>query len=985
MNFRRKVLICLVVLSITAIASASASGSGLTDLVDPFIGTGGHGHTYPGASVPFGMVQLSPDTRLTGWDGCSGYHYSDSLVYGFSHTHLSGTGCSDLGDILFAATTGPLILSNGAGGEPGYRSRFSHSREEAGCGYYSVFLEDYGVLAELTVTERCGFHRYTFPESENSSIIIDLKHRDRVIESGIRFAGEKRVEGFRRSSGWASDQKVFFAAEFSAAPVRRGVALDGRILEGRKSAYGEDVRGFLSFRTGEGQKVMVKVGISAVSIEGARRNLEAELAGRDFEGVRERADSLWERELGRIEVKGGGRERRTVFYTALYHAFLCPNLYTDADGRYRGMDDRIHAAGDYTHYTVFSLWDTYRALHPLFTIVQRERTLDFIKTLLNNYRQGGRLPVWELAANETDCMIGYHSVPVIADAYIKGIRGFDAHLALEAMKSSASRDHFGLEEFRKHGFIPSGSFGESVSRTLEYAYDDWCVAMMAREMGREEDYREFIIRAQFYLNLFDPVTRFMRARRNGGWLEPFDPSEVNFNYTEANSWQYSFYVPQDISSLIELHGGDRGFEDKLDRLFSESSETGGLDLPDVSGMIGQYAHGNEPSHHIAWLYSYVGNPSRTADMVREIAREMYTAGPDGYSGNEDCGQMSAWYIFSAIGFYPVTPGSRMYALGAPLFDEVTINLEGGGEFVIRADNLSGGNRYLNEVSLNGEPLSSPFLDHAGIVPGGSLVFRMGSSPEISWKSDRTVSRIEKPRLVPSPYLSPSRRVFAEDMEVVMECAEEEARIYYTTDGSDPLPGNRSSKLYREPLYISENSTLRARAVAEGMVHSRPVTAVYHRLPSGITIDIKNDYSSMYPASGDMALIDGIRGGEDFRTGLWQGYQGVDLDAVVDLGKVRDISSISAGFLQNQGSWIFLPVRVEYYISENGEDFKRVASLSHNVSPEKEGAVAREFSVYGLDARGRYVKILAGNMGICPDWHPGSGRPAWIFADEIVID
>ncbi|MFO7916432.1 MAG: GH92 family glycosyl hydrolase [Candidatus Krumholzibacteriales bacterium] len=985
MNSYRRVLIYLAALYLNAAAAAGAVGSGLTDLVDPFIGTGGHGHTYPGASVPFGMVQLSPDTRLAGWDGCSGYHYSDSLVYGFSHTHLSGTGCSDLGDILFAATTGPLRLSNGAGGEPGYRSRFSHSREEAECGYYRVFLEDYGVLAEFTVTQRCGFHRYTFPESENSSIIIDLKHRDRVIESGIRFTGERRVEGFRRSSGWAGDQKVFFAAEFSIVPAGRGVALNGRILEGRRSAYGKNVKGFISFSTGEEERVQVRVGISAVSIEGARRNLEAELTGWDFDGVRERADSLWEKELGRIEVEGGARERRTVFYTALYHAFLCPNLYTDVDGRYRGMDDRIHAAGDYTHYTVFSLWDTYRALHPLFTIVQRERTVDFIKTLLNNYRQGGRLPVWELAANETDCMIGYHSVPVIADAYIKGIRDFDAQVALEAMKSSASRDHFGLEEYRKHGFIPSGSFGESVSRTLEYAYDDWCIAMMAREMGREGEHREFIIRAQFYLNLFDPVTRFMRARRNGGWLEPFDPSEVNFNYTEANSWQYSFYVPQDISSLIELHGGDRGFEDKLDRLFSEPSETGGLDLPDVSGMIGQYANGNEPSHHIAWLYSYVGNPSGTAGMVRKIAREMYSAGPDGYSGNEDCGQMSAWYIFSAMGFYPVTPGSRMYALGAPLFDEVTINLEGGGEFVIRADNLSGGNRYLNGIFLNGKPLSSPFLDHAGIVPGGSLVFRMGSSPERSWKSDRAVSRIEKPRLVPSPYLSPSRRVFAEDMEVVMECAEEGARIYYTTDGSDPSPGNHSAELYREPLYISENTTLRARAVAEGMVDSHPVTAVYHKLPSGITIDIINDYSSMYPASGDMALIDGIRGGEDFRTGLWQGYQGVDLDAVVDLGKVRDISSISAGFLQNQGSWIFLPVRVEYFISENGEDFKRVASLSHNVSPEREGAVTREFSAYGLDARGRYVKILAHNMGICPDWHLGRGRPAWIFADEVVID
>jgi len=960
------------------------SGSDFTEYVDPFIGTGGHGHTFPGAAVPFGMVQLSPDTRLTGWDGCSGYHYSDSLIYGFSHTHLSGTGCSDLGDILFVPTTGPLRLSNGAGGEPGYRSRFSHSREEAGCGYYRVFLEDYGVLAELTVSRRCGFHRYTFPAGESSTTIIDLEHRDRVLESGIRFVGERSVEGFRRSSGWAEDQRVFFAAEFSKRPLRRGVVLNNRIVRGRDGVYGRSVKGFLTFGTEQGEQVLVKVGISAVSIEGARRNLEAEIPGWDFAGTRERADSLWEKQLARIEIEGGTDRSRTVFYTAMYHAFLCPYLFTDVDGRYRGMDGRVHRARGYNHYTVFSLWDTYRALHPFFTIVQRELTVDLIKTLLNDYRQGGRLPVWELAANETDCMIGYHSVPVIADAYIKGIRGFDPAEALEAMVSSASGDHFGLKEYRENGFIPSGSVGESVSRTLEYAYDDWCIARMAEEMNRTEIRDEFMVRAQFYRNLFDPSTGFMRARRNGGWFSPFDPAEVNFNYTEANSWQYSFYVPQDVSGLVELHGGRENFRKKLDRLFTESSVTGGLDLPDVSGMKGQYAHGNEPSHHIAYLYSYIGLPWKAGRVAGEIARQMYSAEPDGYCGNEDCGQMSAWYLFTAMGFYPVTPGSTRYALGAPLYEKVVINLENGGRFVIKAENLSDEKLYVKRVLLNGKQLSAPFLDHRDIRAGSSLVFQMSPEPGRGWEFDRDASRIPSPVLASSPFFTPSRRVFSDTLKVAIGCADRDADIYYHLTTEQETPISRHWQIYHHPLVIEKNAVIEAQAVAEGRIKSHTVRAEFRELPGGVSVELKNSYSPMYPASGKLALVDGIRGGKDFRTGLWQGYQGVDLNATVDLGEVRDISFISAGFIQDQGSWIFLPRRVSYYISRDGEDFLRVVSLTHSVPLDREGAVVREFTAGGINRKARYLRMIAENISVCPDWHSGSGRRAWIFADEIVV-
>ncbi len=953
-------------------------------MVDPFIGTGGHGHTYPGATTPFGMVQLSPDTRLAGWDGCSGYHYSDSLVYGFSHTHLSGTGCSDYGDILVMATTGEVRLRNGVGeNNPGYRSRFSHLDERARPGFYTVFLEDYSTRVELTVTPRCGFHRYTFPGGKNSNIIIDLTHRDEVIESGIRFSGSGRIEGFRRSRGWAKDQRVYFAAEVSGLPVKKGVASGEKIMDGNSLVRGQDIRAFLTFDTTESEQILLKIALSAVSMEGARRNLEAEIPGWDFRETVRRAGQAWERALSRIVVEGGTEEQRTVFYTSLYHALICPNLFTDVDGRYRGMDMNIHKAEGYTHYTVFSLWDTYRALHPLFTIIERERTADLIKTLINNYRQGGRLPVWELAANETDCMIGYHSVPVIADAYIKGIRGFDAETALRAMKSSANQDTFGLEHYRSHGYIPSGKEGESVSKTLEYSYDDWCIAQMARKMGREDDYRRYIKRAQYYKNLYDPATGFMRARKNGGGVTPFDPAEVNFHYTEANSWQYSFYVPQDIHGLVALAGGPAAFQEKLDLLFTTGSETSGLGLPDVSGLIGQYAHGNEPSHHMAYLYDYTGRPDKTQQRVREIMESMYSARPDGLCGNEDCGQMSSWYIFSSLGFYPVTPGSDLYALGSPLFERAVISLEDGAEFIITADGNSTDTPYVSNVLLNGNELDTRFIEHSDITEGGELAFEMsreaGATGRPSWTGGN-YSRIDDHPIVPSPWFYPAERIFRESLRVELLCVDEEAEIHYTMVSAE----NSSRKIYTAPINITETATVTARAEKNGRP-GFPVTARFSRIPDNMDIELRTGYSSMYPASGDFALIDGVRGTNNFRTGTWQGYQGVDLDAVIDLGSSRKVSRISAGFLQDQNSWIFLPAQVHFFVSDQGSDFRKIATLNHHISPRREGSLIEEFTADNLDLTARYIRVAGKNMGTCPDWHKGKDHKAWIFADEIVVE
>ncbi|HRW63802.1 MAG TPA: GH92 family glycosyl hydrolase, partial [Bacteroidales bacterium] len=598
--------------------------------VDPFIGTGGHGHTYPGAIVPFGMVQLSPDTRLEGWDGCSGYHYTDSIIYGFSHTHLSGTGVADYCDILLMPTSDKYFLKNGYNGDidQGYGSRFSKETEIAKPGFYSVKLDDYGILVELTATNRAGFHKYIYPKNKPAFVTLDLTHRDEVLESSFKQINEYEVEGMRRSRSWAQDQYIYFVARFNKPVKNLILAVNDTIADNQAEAYSKNIKVAFDFGQIEKSELLVKVGISAVSTEGARKNLDAEIPVWDFKGIKAKARDEWNKELSKIEIKAG-KENKIKFYSALYHTMVAPNTFMDVDGQYRGTDLKVHQSDDFTNYTIFSLWDTYRATHPLYTIIDQKRTNDFIKTFINQYKNGGKLPIWELAGNYTGCMIGYHSIPVIADAYLKGIRNYDKDTALKAMKHSAMMDHLGLESYRKYGYIPAHKEPESVSKTLEYAYDDWCIAQMAKEMGHMDDYNYYITRAQSYKNIYDPTTGFMRAKMHGAWKTPFDPAEVDFNYTEANAWQYSFYVPQDVSGLINLMGGKEKFTQKLDELFSASTETTGREQADITGLIGQYAHGNEPSHHMAYLYNYANQPWKTQEIVHRIFNEMYTIHPDG--------------------------------------------------------------------------------------------------------------------------------------------------------------------------------------------------------------------------------------------------------------------------------------------------------------------------------------------------------------------
>ena len=839
-----------------------------TQFVDPFIGTGGHGHTYPGAQTPFGMVQLSPDTRNDeSWDGCSGYHYSDSSIIGFSHTHLSGTGVSDYGDVLLMPIAGKVKLNSGTSEDPdaGYRSRFSHKTEFSEPGYYTVFLEDYQVKAELTAGDRVGYHRYTFTNEGEISLLLDLIHRDPVIDAEIQIIGKNRIAGKRRSKYWAGDQQLFFAIEFSK-PFKTFMLYNNKLEE----PYLEHVKGKLlqsvvSFNVEKAEKLEVKVAISTVSVEGAIRNLDQESKNIDFDQARKLAKKCWNNKLGKIEVEGGSLEDKRNFYTALYHSLLTPNLSQDVDGNYRGMDGAVHQARDFTNYTVFSLWDTFRALHPLLTIIEPGKSADFIKCLVQKSKQFGELPMWELASNDTRCMIGYHAVSLIADAHAKGIDNFDLEEAFVEMKRTALLDKRGLKAYRTLGFVPSNKSSQAVSKTLEYAYDDWCIAQIAKALKKEDDYYYFMNRASNYQNIYDPSVGFMRGKNDDHtWVKNFDPTAVGNNYTEGNSFQYSLFVPHDIAGITNLLGGKKELENWLDRLFTTKMEHELEDNTDVSGLIGQYAHGNEPSHHMAYLYNYADKPWKTQAMVRKIMKTQYQDNPDGLCGNEDCGQMSAWYVLSAMGFYSDCPGSSNYSLGSPLFNKVILHIDDEKDFVITANNNSEGSEYIQSIKLNGAVSKSCFLPHAEIVGGGELTLEMGKEPNKDWV-------IQNPNLKreynnsPMVYLTESSDIFIEKFFIDIKCDDPNAKIYYTLDGTIP---NRESKNFKLPFFICESADLKMRSYKDGceagfvvgreLRKQEPLPLVRSNLISGLSYSYyEGIYRSVYDFEKDVAVKKGV--------------------------------------------------------------------------------------------------------------------------------
>ena len=723
-----------------------------TDSVNVFIGTGGHGHTFPGATLPHGMVQLSPDTRLFGWDACSGYYYDDTSIMGFTHTHLSGTGIGDYGDILFMPVVGekPLIAGTAENPDEGYRSRFSHEQESARPGYYQVLLQDDSINVELTATLRAGLHRYTYPKASDARLIVDMEptiHGHQHPVTQIRVVNDSTIAGMKYTVGWAKRHYVYFYAVFSS-PFDYKLYSGTEYQSDSTSVTVNTAKAVMSFRNlpADG-RVLAKVGISSVDEEGARLNVEAEIPNWDFEGVMKQANTVWNEALGKIDIETSDNDSRTVFYTSLYHAFIQPSLASDVDGRYRTMGHEIKQDASYTNYTVFSLWDTFRAAHPLYTIVTPEQNQAFIRSLLRKYDEGGILPKWELASNETGTMIGYHAVSVIADAMMKKQCDFDVKKALEACIRSSVYDTTGVTPMMDRqilngklmpvsikyknelGYIPCDKVGGSVSQGLEFAYNDWLIAQMMKEHNRKDLYDKYMELSRNYRNYFDPETKLMRGRlSDGSWITPFDPASVQrpSNYVEGNAWQWAWFVPQDVEGLMELVGGRKSFEAHLDTLFTTSSELTGDPnaAADVTGMIGQYAHGNEPSHHIPYLYNYAGAPRKTQALVDHILRTLYHNDPNGLSGNEDVGQMSAWYALSAMGFYSFCPGRPVYEIGRPIFDKVTIHLSNGKDFVIQAKNNSVENKYIRSMKLNGEDLAEPRFSHFDLMKGGELIFEM---------------------------------------------------------------------------------------------------------------------------------------------------------------------------------------------------------------------------------------------------------------------
>ena len=836
----------------------------LLQYANPMVGTDAHGHTFPGACAPFGMVQLSPDTRPSAgdWDGCSGYHYSDSLIYGFSHTHLSGTGCDDWCDVLITPGSGP--------------SRFSHSREKASPGYYQVWLNDSKVQVRLAAGRRAAMHEYRFRGRQKPALTLDLRHRDPLDSFAIHY-GPDWISGCRVSSSWARNQHVYFYIEFSS-PVSCELQ-DG----GRKAVISFDSR-----------KIQLRAAISSVSEDGAKANLLSEYPA-SLKSLKRSTQKEWERYLGSLSCPWKDREHRRRFYTALYHTGIHPSLYSDSDGRYRGMDGRIHTADGWERYTVFSLWDTFRGEHPLLFEIEPERSVDFIRSMLSIYEENGKLPVWELSGWETDCMIGYNSAPVIAEAVARGLGGFDIQKAFEALVASSLRPEYGMDSFRRNGLVLADDEHESVSKTLEYAYDDWCVAQVAAYLGKTEEYRSYMRSSQYWRNVLDPSSGFMRARLNGRWFSPFDPREVNNNYTEANSWQYSFFVPHDVPGLIEALGGEEAFEARLDSLFSAPEGNTGRSQADITGCIGQYAHGNEPSHHIPCLYAFTAHPEKEQSTARRILETLYSSAPDGLCGNDDCGQMSAWYVLSALGRYPLCPGAGIDTSAMP----------------------------------------------------------------------------EVPRIVTNPAFEMDRDIFSGSMTVALRG---EGQIFYRINGKGPF------LRYSGPFEIKDACTMEAYSEKDGE-RSFTTRSTVHKIQSDRDITILSRCSSQYTAGGPEGLIDGRRGGINWRTGGWQGYQDTDFRAVIDLRRVRPLKKVGAGFCQDARSWIWMPREVLFEASEDGEHYREIARIANKVE-EKDLKVQTWDCEARANVKARYIRVSAVNIGTIPEWHPGAGYPGFIFIDEI---
>ena len=954
--------------------------------VNPFIGTGGTGHTFPGATTPFAMVQLSPDTRIDGsWEGCSGYHYSDSIIYGFSHTHLSGTGCSDYGDIAFMPYFSKTDVFEKLK-TTDIHAKFSHKNEKASAGYYSVVLDDIPVKVELTATTRTGFQRYTFNEDGFGYVILNLKHRDELLEGTITSINKSNYKGKRVSKAWATRQELYYYFQTNKTPSKTEIVKDKE----------NDYMLIMQYPVSKGETILLKTGISATDEEGARLNLLQENIAWDFEQIKKQAFDCWEKELSKIEVQDAKQPNKTnklidqltTFYTAMYHCMIHPSIMNDVDGRYKGRDGKIHKAEGFNYYTVFSLWDTHRALHPLLNIIDKKRSHDFVITFLKQFEQSGRLPMWELWNNETDCMIGFHSVSVILDAYRKQvISKAELQQLWPAVKAEAMSNRFGLDKFREKGYLSVEDESESVSKTLEYSYDMWCVSEIARELNMVEDEKYFSAYQNAWQELHNPETGFIQPRKNGNWLANFNPYEVNNNYTEANAWQYSFYHP---------HHSNYN-ETMLDSLFKTSSKTDGRTQADITGLIGQYAHGNEPSHNFIYLLE---NENRVK-YLKKVYDNFYTNKPDGLIGNEDCGQMSAWYVMSALGFYQTCPGDNTFKVGEPLFKSIKL--------------LYDDSKYL-AILKSIKPNST---NEYGIIMNKSDKFKlinfsyesMQNQKQVIFTNDKSIPTFYPPKIVSDNKNNRQREIFAPLIKSssikpftdkclieINKLTPSEGTIYYSI--YTPNVGSTPNNPYDKPFFISNTCVIEATVYdLSNNIESNYSIAHFYKRPHNYSIQLNCQYNKQYTADGDDGIIDGQFGDKDWRKGGWQGYQAQDFEAVIDMQQIKSFDEISANFLQDTRSWILMPTKVEFYTSDDNVNFKLIASEENKIPADDYTIQTQQFSPFMVDRKleptpltektegkykARYIKIKAYNFGKLPSWHMGKDGDAFIFIDEIEV-